>query len=221
MFLASELVPPWLVLCSSLAMLVACSLCARYAPWQEVRQVPSRQHLLWGGTCACVVIWLMSVHIIANLWLHFLGVTALVTLVGLRFALLVGAIATLVYALLIEQSVAGVPVAWLATVAAPAVASRLLVHQVRRLRSNNLFLYLLGAGFGGGMLAMLAAVVTGMLLLLLCDQQAWVADAMKNWPLLLLILFPEGFINGMTVTTLTVFYPQLVKTFDEDHYLGD
>jgi uncharacterized membrane protein len=92
---------------------------------------------------------------------------------------------------------------------------------VRRLRSNNLFLYLLGVGFGGGILAMLATVLVALGMLLLCDQHAWVNGALQNWPLILLVLFPEGFINGMLVTTLTVFYPHLVKTFDEQHYLGD
>jgi uncharacterized membrane protein len=44
---------------------------------------------------------------------------------------------------------------------------------------------------------------------------------LDNWPLVSLVLFPEGFINGMIITTLTVFYPQVVKTFDDKHYLGD
>ena len=202
-------------------MLLCCALCAWYANWSAVREVPARQHLLLGGLFACVVVWMLSVHVIDKLWLHFLGVTALVTLVGLRFALLVGAIATLGYALLINQSPAGVPVAWLASVAAPALVSRAVVYKVRGLRSNNLFLYLLGVGFAGGILAMLATVLVALGLLLLCGQQGWANEAVQNWPLILLVLFPEGFINGMTVTTLTVFYPHLVKTFDEKYYLGD
>jgi len=35
-----------------------------------------------------------------------------------------------------------------------------------------------------------------------------------------LLLFPEGFINGMVITALTVFYPDLVKTFDDEHYFS-
>ena len=209
MFIASELIPIWLSLAGGLVMLVACGLCVWHAPWPAIRLVSARQHLLLGGICACVVVWLISVHIVDSLWLHFLGITSLVTLVGLRFALLV------------DQALAGVPLAWLVSVAAPALVSRLVVYRVRGLRSNNLFLYLLGVGFAGGILAMLAMVVTALALLGLCGQQAWVDEALQNWPLLLLILFPEGFINGMTVTTLTVFYPHLVKTFDEQHYLGD
>lgn len=40
-------------------------------------------------------------------------------------------------------------------------------------------------------------------------------------PRVCLMMFPEGFLNGMIVTTLTVFYPGLVKTFDDSYYLGD
>lgn len=220
MFIASELIPGWLAVASGALMLGICGLCIWKAQWSAIWRHPVRQHLLLGGICGSVLLWLLSVHMVEGLWLHLLGVTALVTLVGLRFALLVGAAATLAYALVIGQPVSAVPVAWLASVALPACVSRLLVHKVRWMRSNNLFLYLLGVGFGGGILAMLVTILAALAVLLLCGQQAWVSEALENWPLSVLILFPEGFINGMIVTTLTVFYPQLVKTFDERHYLG-
>jgi uncharacterized membrane protein len=220
MFIASELIPGWLVLVSGALMPAVCGLCIWRAQWSAIWREPVRQHLLLGGICGCVLLWLLSVHIVDGLWLHLLGITALVSLVGLRFALLVGAVATLAYTLLIGQSASGVPLAWLTAVALPAVVSRLLVHRVRWMRSNNLFLYLLGVGFGGGILSMLVMVLAAIAALLFCGQQAWVAEALENWPMIVLVLFPEGFINGMIVTTLTVFYPQLVKTFDEQHYLG-
>ena len=80
---------------------------------------------------------------------------------------------------------------------------------------------MLGAGFGGGLLAALAMALAALALLWLSGQQDWVTAALANWPLIFLLMFPEGFINGMIVTTLTVFYPDLVKTFDERHYLED
>jgi uncharacterized membrane protein len=58
-------------------------------------------------------------------------------------------------------------------------------------------------------------------LLWISGQQEWFEQAIANWPMIFLLLFPEGFINGMLVTTLTVFYPDLVKTFDDRHYLAD
>ena len=57
------------------------------------------------------------------------------------------------------------------------------------------------------------------ILLGLSGQTELVTAALENWPMIFLMLFPEGFINGMVVTTLTVFYPHLVKTFDDDFYL--
>jgi uncharacterized membrane protein len=80
---------------------------------------------------------------------------------------------------------------------------------------------MLGGGFCGGILSMLAMAVGSLLVFWLIDAGDWLQAALENWALISLVLFPEGFINGMLITTLTVFYPQLVKTFDDNHYLGD
>jgi len=42
-----------------------------------------------------------------------------------------------------------------------------------------------------------------------------------GWPFILLLMFPEGFINGMLVTAFTVFYPDVVKAFYDEFYLDD
>ena len=101
----------------------------------------------------------------------------------------------------------------------PASVSRWLVFVLRRQRQQNLFIFMLGAGFGGGILSMLVVAIVSLALFWLIGQGEWTRNAVENWPLLSLILFPEGFINGMLVTTLTVFYPGLVKTFDDAFYL--
>ncbi len=221
MFISGDLIPPWLALLTGLLMLGICLACALLAPWAAIRAVPARMHLVLGGAALCLLLWLMSVHMIDRLWLHLLGVTVLVMLLGLRFALLAGAVATLLYAYLIGEALRAAPLAWSLTVLVPALVSRAVVHNVTRLRSDNLFLYLLGAGFGGGMLAMLAMCLAALPVLWMLDQRQWLQAALENWPLVALVLFPEGFINGMIITTLTVFYPHVVKTFDDKHYLGD
>ena len=221
MFISGDLIPHWLALVSGLLMLGTCLACTLLAPWSAIRAVPARVHLVLGGAVLCLLLWLMSVHMIDQLWLHLLGVTVLVMLLGLRFALLAGAAATLLYTYLIGEALHAAPLAWSLTVLVPALVSRAVVHSITRLRSDNLFLYLLGAGFGGGMLAMLAMCLAALPVLWLLDQRQWLQTALENWPLVSLVMFPEGFINGMIITTLTVFYPQLVKTFDDKHYLGD
>ena len=61
----------------------------------------------------------------------------------------------------------------------------------------------------------------GVFLACLLPLAGLVAGALENWPLIALIAFPEGFINGMLLSVLVVWYPDTVKTFDSVKYLGD
>ncbi len=221
MSIAAELIPLWMSVSLWLVLLVTCSFAARYADWRALRQEPRRYHLLFGGVLFCVLLWLLSVRMVEGLWLHFMGVTTLTLILGWRFAIIAGSVAIVVYTLLIGETIIAVAPAWLLTIAIPATVSRWLVHALHRLKSHNLFIYMLGAGFGGGMLSVLVTAVAAVFLLWLIGQDGWTEQAIANWPLLTLVMFPEGFINGMIVTALTVFYPELVKTFDDSFYLDD
>jgi uncharacterized membrane protein len=219
-FVAAELVPAWLSIVLWGLLLATCALAARFADWRALWGVSARHHLLFGSIAFCLALWLLKVHTIDGLWIHLLGVTTVTLIIGWRFCVIAGAVATAIYTLLLGESFAATPVAWLLSVAVPATVARLLVHVLRRYRGRNLFVYMLGAGFGGGLLAPLAVAAVALPLLWLMGQQAWVEQALESWPLVTLLMFPEGFINGMVITTLTVFYPQLVKTFDDEYYLG-
>lgn len=221
MSIAATLIPFWMSAVLWIVLLATCGLAVRYADWRALRQAPTRYHLLFGGILFCLLLWLMSVRVIEGLWFHFLGATTLTLILGWRFAIIAGSVAALIYTMLIGESLAAVAPAWLLTIAIPVTVSRWLVHILHRLKSHNLFIYMLGAGFGGGMLSVLASAIVALALLWLMGQHSWVAEFLANWPLITLVLFPEGFINGMIVTALTVFYPSLVKTFDDDYYLSD
>ena len=45
--------------------------------------------------------------------------------------------------------------------------------------------------------------------------------SLENWPLIALIAFPEGFINGMLLSVIVVINPEAVKTFDSGKYMGE
>ena len=220
MTLSVHLIPVYLSALLLGLMSLVCAACLWTANWAAVRQVPSRAHLLFGGAIACLGLWLISFPVVDGVRVHFLGMTALTLILGWRFAILAGSAAVLAHTLAIGQPAMSVPAAWLLTVAVPATVSRWLVYQLRNTRAQNLFIYMLGAGFGGGALSSLAATLSAVALLWVSGQQALVTLALENWPAALLLLFPEGFINGMVITALTVFYPDLVKTFDDEHYFS-
>lgn len=219
MFIDASLLPNSLSLVLWLLLILTCAQAARKADWRAMSAVPARSHLFFGSSLFCLVLWLLSVRVIDGLWLHLLGVTTLTLILGWRFAILAGSLTCLVYTLLIGQSLQATSTAWLLSVAIPASVSRWLVYALRKQRKQNLFIFMLGAGFGGGILSILVVSLVSLLLFWLIGQGEWSRNALDNWPLISLMLFPEGFINGMLVTTLTVFYPGLVKTFDERFYL--
>lgn len=221
MTIAAHLIPLWLSATLWILLLSTCGLAIRYADWRALRHDSTRYHLLFGGILFSLLLWLISVRVIEDVWLHFLGTTTLTLILGWRFAIIAGSAAIVTYTVLIEQSLLAASPAWLLTVALPATVSRWLVHVLRKLKSHNLFIYMLGAGFGGGMLSVLVSALAALPLFWLMGQHDWVTACLANWPFITLLLFPEGFINGMIVTTLTVFYPGLVKTFDDGFYLGD
>jgi uncharacterized membrane protein len=174
---------------------------------------------LFGSVLFCLVLWLLSVRVVDGLWLHLLGVTSLTLVLGWCFAVLAASMAVTLHTLMVGEPVGAIPLAWLLTAALPATVSIGLARALRAVQSRNLFVYMLGAGFGGGILAALSVTLAAVVVFWLMGAQDWLDAAGANWPVLLLFLFPEGFINGMLVTTVTVFFPGLVKTFDEAFYL--
>lgn len=221
MTIAAELVPLWALWLLWPLLLAGCAVAAWTAPWRALWAVPARLHLILGGVLCCVLLWSLSLRFIDGLWLHFLGLSSLTLVLGWRFAILAASLALVLYTLLQQQPLLALPAAWLVTVAVPATGTRLLLFYLRRLPLPNLFVYTLGAGFGGGILATVLAAITALLMFAAFGLDDWLHSALANWPMIFLLGFPEGFINGTVVTTLTVFFPDAMKTFDSQYYLGD
>ncbi len=220
MYIDYNLIPGWLDVLSWLLLAAICLPCLRHAPWRELWAVPARQHLLFAGALGCLLLWLMSVRTIEGLWLHFFGITTLTLVLGLRLALLAGLLTSAAYALMVQGSLSGMALSWLYSVALPATLTRAVTGFLRRYSPRNLFVYLLGAGFGSGVLTPVVVALAALPLFALIGRGDWVTGALDNWVLVVLVAFPEGFTNGALIATLTVLSPSLLRTFDEEHYLG-
>ena len=220
MIIDPALLPVWLTAACGAILLASLTVAIRRAPWRALLAAPERQHVLLGGSVGLLLLWLGNIEVTEGIRLHLLAVTCTTMILGLPLTLIGGTVALAAQLSLQGVSLAALPVAWLPTLAVPAVASRLLVHWLRRHAPKNLFLYLLGAGFGGGMASVLASALCALLLFALLRRFDLVADAVGGATLVVLMMFPEGFLNGMIITAVTVFRPDLVKTFDDEFYLG-
>lgn len=220
MVVTAHLIPIWLNTLIGLLMLVCVTGAAVTAHWRALWAASERQHILLGGLLALFLLWMLRLQIIEDVWIHLLGVTTLTLIVGWRFTILGATLVQLSYLWFEQHSLLATPLSWLFSVLVPATTTRILAHVLRRHGFRNLFVYMLGAGFGGGILSVLVLGLLALPTFWLIGQPDWVETALENWPFIFLVMFPEGFINGMLVTAFTVFYPDVVKTFDDDYYLG-
>ncbi|XOV83025.1 MAG: hypothetical protein ACFHXK_19500 [bacterium] len=219
MIVAADLIPVWLMLTTGLLMAGCVITAGLSAPWAALWAATERQHVLFGGLLALLLLWLLTFQVIEGVWIHLLGVTSLTLIVGWRLTVLGATLVLLVFVGWHQQSLLAAPLAWIFSVLIPATTTRLLVHFLRRDALKNVFVYMLGAGFGGGLLCVLVAGVLALPTFWVLGQPQWLQLSLDNWAFLLLLMFPEGFINGMLVTAFTVFYPDVVKTFNDDFYL--
>jgi len=181
------------------------------APWRQLLDQSARQHMFMLCTALLALLWLGGIQVQDNVTVHLLGLTPVVLIFGWELALLSGYLAALMLAFLGFWPWTALPVEVLLSVLVPVITTQALLWLADRLPRTNLFVYLLGVGFLGGVFSMLGA------LLLASHLQGWTLDH----PLALLLAFPEGFISGAVVTALTVFAPSIMRTYDDVRYLGE
>lgn len=145
--------------------------------------------------------------------------TAVTLVLGAALALVAGSLALLFQMVLGQTGWMAAAMQGALDVLLPVLVTEAVLLLAVRYGPRNLYVYLLGVGFLGGALSMLAAYLCVALLL-------WFSvapRALDQWSLALsaLLAFPEGFINGAVVSGLAVYVPGWLKTFDDRHFLSD
>ena len=180
------------------------------APWRQLMAEQERMTALGVAISVLAILWSMSPELQGGEKLHLLGMTTVTLVFGWQLALFAGVLTGAVLVVVGNWGLDTLPLNLLLSVVVPVGVSALVLALANQLRRTNLFVYMLGVGFMGSMLAIGATL--------------WVASSLLgtelDHALVLLIMFPEGFINGTVITALTVFAPQLMKTYDDQRYLG-
>ena len=219
MHIPTPMLAGWIVVACSVLAVVALAVAALRADWKAVLAAPQRMHLIAGGSVICLLLWLLNMHGGDGLVLHFLGVTTLTLVVGWPFAVLAGSLALCAFYAFQDLAWSGIGTSMVSTVLVPATLSRWLAHRLQKTGIRHPFVYFLGAGFAGGALVVLVLGLGAALLFWLSGMTEYLETMAALWPMIVLIMFSEGFLNGMCVSALAVFYPDWMKTFDDRFYL--
>ncbi len=179
------------------------------------------QHLVFGASVSLFVLWLFRTGIYDGLNVHFLWLTALTLLLGLRWAMVSGFITLLGVTIigLEEWSMFGIN--GLLAITAPLVVTYLVYNFSFHKLPRHFFVYVFVCAFLTG-----AAVMALKMFLL---GSYYYLDGIHSWEvvrdnyllLIPLMLFSEAMLNGMTMTLLIIYQPTWVYTFYDKYYLNN
>ena len=105
------------------------------------------------------------------------------------------------------------------TVFVPASLSAGLLWVLGRMPTKNLFFYILGLGFFGAQVVTVLTCSGLVLYFYLFLSEAQFHSLWEKIMFTIPLVYAEGFINGVIVTSVTVYAPDLVKTFDDQRFL--
>lgn len=190
-------------------------------PWIELLADNRRQHLLFGSMFMLGVLWLVRRDFDNGLTFHFIGLTAVTLLLNWQLAVVAGTLAQLGMLVIGWDDAAAFGVNGLLRVLLPVAVTLLISRGLESLKPSNLFMYIFISGFFAAGASAVVTILAGMGLLAWSGELGMHAALLEVLGYLLLVAFPEAFINGTVVAGLVVFYPDWVDTFDSDRYLQE
>ena len=221
MIFAPDILPLWLLLLTSVISALTFLVAMIKAPWKLVLHSNERQHLIFGASILLGIFAIMRVETLEIITFHPLVMTAVTLMIGWHFSIIAGAITQLVLLVAGVDDWGMLGANFLVTVIIPATVSYGMLKASQRITLRNLFVFLLGVGFLGAAFSSIAVVSITLILLFIAGYDLPISQIATDAPLLLLLIFPEGFLNGTIVTAVTVFKPHLMMTFNEEFYLSN
>lgn len=188
-------------------------------PWVELFSDNRRQHLLFGTVLVLCALWLLRRDFPVGISIHFIGMTAVTLLLGWPLAVLAGLFAQLVLVAFGEPELLAVGVNGLLLVIVPVVIAEAAARLVERLQPENLFIYIFCACFFPAALTAAVCAILGFVILWSNAIFVFPPWLEEFYALVLMVIFPEAFINGTAISALVVYQPEWLETFNRTRYL--
>jgi len=186
--------------------------------WRQLAD-PQRLNLFLGATVVVLALWQIRTGVKPGLSFHLYGMAALTLMFGFWRATFAGVLILVVDAIFGRGSWAAIGVDALVMAALPALVSWYVFRLLERVLPNHFFIYVLGNGFFGAALSVVAIGLATTALMSLAG--AYPLDYLLSHytPYALLISWGEAFTTGMMITVMVVYRPDWVETFDDARYI--
>lgn len=167
---------------------------------------------------ALMLLWAMKAGIRAGMQYHFLGATLLTLMFGWQLAILGAAIEVLVLVLqgVIQWQVFAINVFLMGVI--PVTVSSLILMLVERKLYNHFIVYFFIGVFANAALTVAISVYIAAMFMVAGGAYSYEYINYEYIPYIWLMIYPEAFITGLVIIILVVYFPQWVRSFDDDKY---
>ena len=210
--------PLWLQIAALFGLALGYGFMLRHMIWDDLF-VPGRVQQFLLATVAVALVWSMRAESVDGLALHFLGVAVVTLVFGWQMALLIVSLAVLGLALFGIVTWLEAPLMILLSGALPIAAAWALLRFSERKLPPHMFIYLYVVGFLGGALTVLVTMIAYTLVFGLFTSLPWDVVVSEYFQYTLLLVLPEGVLNGMIITGLVMFRPEWVATYSDARYV--
>jgi uncharacterized membrane protein len=177
------------------------------------------QHRIFGAITCVFVLWLFRVSIYDGLVMHFLWLTSLTLVLGLRWAIIGASVVLLGSTIIGQESYSMFGVNGVLGVLLPIGFSYLVYMVTFHKLSRHVFVYIFLCAFFPGAISMALKMLAMSGYFYVDNMYTWDVIQYNYTQMTLLMVFPEAFFNGMTMTCLIVYKPDLVYTFADKFYI--
>lgn len=207
----------WLLFADWVWLLVL-ALALRSAPWRLLLARSTRQHVFIGASFGLFLIWNCAVGVRPALGFHLLGVTAYTLMFGWSLSI-IGVSLVMTAVTFISGDWSALALNTLLIGVLPVSVSYGVYALVYHYLPRHLFIYIFLCAFFNAMLATGAVVLALTTVLVVTETYTFSRISNDYLPFVPLYLFPEGLLNGMTITALIGVRPDWLKTYDDELYL--
>ena len=186
---------------------------------EQLKHSRLQQHVVFGAAASVFILWIFRAGIYDGLSVHFLWLTALTLTLGVRFAIIAATAPLIAVTALGYEQWSMIGVNGVLGVLVPIGLTHLIYNLSFHRLPRNLFVYVFVCAFiPGGLLIAVKMILLG---------GYYTLDGIYDWLtvkdnyviLTPLMLFPEGMLNGMTMTLLIIYKPHWVYTFHDKFYI--
>ena len=218
MHINNSLLPNDLLLFADFIWLLVLVQAIRSAPWQVFLARSTGQHVFAGASLCLFLMWNFAIEVRPALGFHFLGVTAYTLMFGWSLGV-IGTSLVMVAVTFTAGDWSALALNALLIGVLPVSVSYGVYALVHLHLPRHLLIYIFLCTFFNAMLAASVVVLALVVLLIATDTYSFRRISSDYLPFIPLYPFPEGLLNGMTITALIGVRPDWLKTYDDEIYL--